>query len=209
MEKLERHLINWLIIAFFGVVDLYLIPLAFIYLWPDQASYLGDIFAWSGAIIGGSLTLIGVRMTLKKQENDRFLSSYKKELQIIDEFLDKLIQFTIMYDKPLWRTKKIEQQEIINDLLSQLYECKTLLEREISHLKAYLDWEITSVISELIAHLYKLDIDKYRLFDDSSVDFDTKLIKIKLYFEHTFVLYTAIRHHRNSLIDKYKKIKAT
>jgi len=83
-EDFERRLINWLMIAFWLVLDIALIPFMLMYFFPNQASFVGDVFTWTGAIIGGGLTLVGVRYTLNRQAKERFIDVFPVKLKNLD-----------------------------------------------------------------------------------------------------------------------------
>ena len=82
--EFERRLINWLMIVFWLVLDIALIPFVLMYFFPNQASFVGDVFTWTGAIIGGGLTLFGVRYTLNRQAKERFIDVFPVKLKNLD-----------------------------------------------------------------------------------------------------------------------------
>jgi hypothetical protein len=65
--SIEQKIIYWLIIFGVLIIDIAFIPIGLFYLWPDLRELSTAILAFTGAIIGGSLTLFGVLLTLKNQ----------------------------------------------------------------------------------------------------------------------------------------------
>lgn len=99
MEQFEKRIINWLIIIFWVIIDFLLIPIGFIYLWPEQMKMIlaqfgdMDFLAFLGAIIGGGLTLFGVKRTLDVQKTEKFIESFPKKIKKFDEILDNIDGF--------------------------------------------------------------------------------------------------------------------
>ncbi|AST91132.1 MULTISPECIES: hypothetical protein [Sutcliffiella] len=69
------------ITVFLGLIDL---------LFPDNPTMTAGVLAFIGSIIGGGLTLMGVRWTLKKQANDRYIIEFPKKKQSLDTIIDNL-----------------------------------------------------------------------------------------------------------------------
>lgn len=94
MVDIERRIINWLIIAFFGVIDFILIPVVICHFFPEEMKIifgkikLGDMDLL--AFVAGLLTLWGVRITIKNQERREFINSYPEQRKLGDELKDRL-----------------------------------------------------------------------------------------------------------------------
>jgi hypothetical protein len=88
LEKIEIHIRNWLVIGFLGlllIVSIVLVSDLIGNVFKLNPSW--DVLAFSGAIIGGGLTLVGVRYTLKEQHKKEFIEKYPEKMGIVDELL--------------------------------------------------------------------------------------------------------------------------
>lgn len=159
MEKFERHLINWLLIGFFLIIDLALIPLMFIYFWPEQAPYIGDIFTWTGAIIGGTLTLVGVRLTLTRQADEKFLNDFPRKIKLLYEMQDVFDNMLNMCSHEIDLINNGERSALKLDLsryLSKLIDLSSNIDGEVFGLINALKFNIKS-FDESADTLVKVD----------------------------------------------------
>ena len=97
MEKIEHRIIDWLVIALFGVIDFLLIPLSFNKLFPEYFNIkvdlaLGemDLLAFLGAIFGGLATYLGVKMTLNSTQKQKFLESFPGRVMNLDKLINEV-----------------------------------------------------------------------------------------------------------------------
>jgi hypothetical protein len=91
MEKLEIHIRNWLVIGFLGLllfVSILLVSDLISNIFKLNPSW--DVLAFSGAIIGGGLTLVGVRYTLKEQARKDFIQAAPMKIRYIDKTIKKM-----------------------------------------------------------------------------------------------------------------------
>lgn len=74
---MENRIIKWLIIILFLFIDLYLLPMSVFYIWPGLKDISIAVLSFAGAIIGGGLTLVGVKYTLDYQALKEFPDKYR------------------------------------------------------------------------------------------------------------------------------------
>lgn len=60
----------------------------------QDGGIIGGIISFFGAVIGGALTLVGVRQTLQSQFKREFLNSYPEKFMFADE-IDSLFTKTV------------------------------------------------------------------------------------------------------------------
>lgn len=203
MEKFEKHLINWLIIAFFLIIDIALIPLMFMYFWPEQALQIGDIFTWTGAIIGGVITYLGVRLTLKYNERNRQIELFNKKIKVVIKAIEN-IKYIISFENYIYSKKASDNPSIIAHLLDQLYQFREDISIEIKEMVGIIDWEVVKYIDFRSKKFLKLEVDEK---DIVIIDATNTSQIIEDYFEAARDIYTKLENYKKTLEKQYIKYK--
>ncbi|AUS10039.1 hypothetical protein C1X05_15175 [Laceyella sacchari] len=88
------------------IVTVTIMGVSFLF-FPNE-NMVGAIIQFIGSIIGGALTLVGVQMTISKQDRDDFEKRYFREMKIIDSFLDKVSKVAD-FERDYWQLDKLEK----------------------------------------------------------------------------------------------------
>ncbi|WP_134705104.1 hypothetical protein [Ammoniphilus sp. YIM 78166] len=118
--ELERRIINWLIIAMFVMVNVLVIPVFLYRIFPKElTSIFGEVdyLAFLGAIIGGALTLVGVKITLKNQGRSEFLRSFPERVKSADDIALRLAGVLNILCDAVYQPKYYDIAPTLSDVL--------------------------------------------------------------------------------------------
>ncbi|GIM45948.1 hypothetical protein DNHGIG_14970 [Collibacillus ludicampi] len=105
---------------------------------------LAAIIGFIGSIIGGAITLLGVRITLQKQDEDHFMSTFMRKMIAIERVKDILEEFR-EYDCP--ENEGEELWQIVLAKADFFAEAERRINYEIGGITAYELLEYTSFLS--------------------------------------------------------------
>jgi uncharacterized protein YoxC len=122
LNKIEKKIVNWLII--FIILCIATACLIFIIWLIDQfvSGYKKDwdALAFTGSIIGGALTLIGVKWALDNQKKESFKNDYPKKILILDDLINMVKDMS----KSFYNNASLRSERSQHELME---EVKTLI----------------------------------------------------------------------------------
>jgi hypothetical protein len=175
---LEQKIIYWLIIIGITAFNLVMLPLLILKLCPGIKG-LEYLFAFAGAIIGGFLTLIGVRQTILEKRRSERLEKLPKDI-IYSWKIHKHMNF------PVALYSEMKEKNLNDDV----------------HVKKFYDdhegW-ITELSTKINPEVYDVVNSFFTFISDYSVY--KKRGKIDLWFDEVFEL----KMKMMKIIDSYEK----
>lgn len=160
MEDVSVKIIRWtvviVIIAMAGVVlALLLLVLNLLFIkFGFSEGVNGGIIAAVGAVIGGSLTLIGVKWTLRNQQVERFMETYPIKIRKIDSIYDLLSNefLEVMFNYE-------GSRNYFNDLMTIASECDGNIYNELKQLHT----NVITMLTKLKDKEYREKIPKEKI----------------------------------------------
>jgi hypothetical protein len=121
---------------------------------------LAAIIGFVGSIIGGAITLLGVRITLQKQDEDHFMNTFMRKMIAIERVKDILEEFR-EYDYP-----ENEGEDLWKIVLAKadfFAEAERRINNEIGGITAYELLEYTSYLNYSNTTMYEQWLNNYYL----------------------------------------------
>lgn len=140
----QKKIINWLIIILFAAIDLIVIPIVFFELFPNEKDAGGAILTFAGAIIGGALTLLGVRATIISDQKKNRLNKLPKDVNNIWKVRKAIIELEVIVEKFK------NNNQLISDLLTKFYDKN---EEWVTELSAEIDAITYNIINSIFTHI--------------------------------------------------------
>jgi hypothetical protein len=190
--------------------------LALVYvLFPMNSDIYSGLLSFFGAIVGGALTLIGVRMTILKTSRDRFLDSYHLQIHKIDEFIEKTNK--IRLGTNILKTGMlIDYKDIIEFFIDELYSYENDLKlflKNIKQLKDF-DWDTINEIEKISWQFFLLSIDDNQYLRDkfeheSALEYyeSRKQYMEEKYYKNAIKVHSILTDYKNKLLEQYKRYR--
>ncbi len=134
--------------------------MGFIYvLFPNDTTMIAGVLAFAGSIIGGSLTLIGVKWTLEKQANDRYVDEFPKKRQSLTVIISHITKLTNLHNPLLDYYNGPSEREI------------ALLFDELKNEATKIDGIVYNMIVEfeVSIHIYVSRVKSNQIYQDDRV----------------------------------------
>ncbi|MCR8633474.1 hypothetical protein [Paenibacillus radicis (ex Xue et al. 2023)] len=155
-----------------------------------------------GSIIGGALTLIGVKWTIDKQKAEGFVEKYPNKINNLDssiQDISKILNMRIYLFsgriEARYQGQNLYLKELINELIRHSIEVDGIVYTEASSLK----YKINGYIAELHA-------DKYNSYEDEYTDSLSECSESERQ-KYGLVISKEIKQYHNRLLEHREKFE--
>ncbi|UFU00359.1 hypothetical protein KO561_05260 [Radiobacillus kanasensis] len=204
--------INWIILfLIITVIPPILFNFVILFDFPflpvaNNNEWIGFFGSFIGSIIGGSLTLIGVRLTLTKQDNQNFVDQAPTKLRNIDRIskkLDKIVEVAsncgqhgpdlIIY----YKYKEIEEiHEEISNIASETDGIAYLIVFESEYIISEFEAFYKTFIKDNRYEALKVETGNEQEYTELLERLNSKITDIK----------NNLKYHKDNLYRKYVKL---
>lgn len=117
---------------------------------------IAGVIAFLGAMLGGFITYLGVKLSLDYRDRELFLQSFNLKMHTISIFLKEL-RFII--GPKMFILNTLESERNMNQRFNMLLEFKERCERLLDDKRGDIDWEVVEIIDIRIKKFYTLKSD--------------------------------------------------
>lgn len=205
--RIEERLIKWLGITV--LIIIVLITVVLLIFLSKKISNLTpggwDFLAFSGAIIGGTITWLGVKLTLKQSVTDKFFNSYDKKMKVLYFSIEQLNFIVNVYNFMVFTEKEINK-DLVQYKIETMESFYVIYKEEFSKLLGVIDWEAIHVL-DLLSKKFGGITHAKRTFEKN----EREIHHVNKFIDECYNVATEIfgklESHKDLLIKNYYKTK--
>lgn len=172
-----------------------------------------DFLAFIGSIIGGLLTLLGVRITIREQRNDQFLKEVSQKVRIVHELTRELsyivnIQAFELFDEDEFGNETRDEYSTASLHADYIVDFISILKERMPILMTSLEWNAYSVLDIKFRFLSGFNRHYQYFTDTGKGEEHTAELRMIVdeYLEKSVDIFTILSDHEHLLTKKYNEI---